>query len=128
MKKLTMMDNNIFTTKLQDVIFSESRACVFIVMDYVDHDLKTVLKSTKNNNFTEKHVLTMIYNCLCAMNFLHSANLMHRDIKPANILVDSQCSIKICDFGNSRTVPRNDHESPDLANQNPRSVCLSPKL
>lgn len=28
---------------------------------------------------------------------------MHRDIKPANILVNEDCSIKICDFGLARS-------------------------
>jgi len=36
---------------------------------------------------------------------MHSANVIHRDIKPANILVDSQCQVKICDFGLSRSQP-----------------------
>jgi serine/threonine protein kinase len=31
---------------------------------------------------------------------------MHRDLKPANILVDSECHIKICDFGQARTIPK----------------------
>lgn len=42
---------------------------------------------------------------LLAMNFIHSSNIMHRDIKPANILVDVDCSVKICDFGLGRTLP-----------------------
>jgi serine/threonine protein kinase len=29
---------------------------------------------------------------------------MHWDIKPANILIDSNCQIKLCDFGLSRTM------------------------
>ncbi len=43
-----------------------------------------------------------MYNMLCSLHFLHSANLMHRDIKPANILITDNCTIKICDFGLSR--------------------------
>ena len=39
------------------------------------------------------------------MNFLHSANVMHRDLKPQNILLTSQCSVYICDFGLARTKP-----------------------
>jgi len=48
-------------------------------------------------------VTIIMYNLLCAMNFLHTANVMHRDLKPANILIDDECLIKLCDFGMSRT-------------------------
>ena len=47
----------------------------------------------------------LIYNTLCAVKFMHSANIIHRDLKPANILVDSDCNVKICDFGLARTLP-----------------------
>ena len=48
----------------------------------------------------------ILYNILHALNFIHSANVMHRDLKPANILVDSNCMVKICDFGLARCAPR----------------------
>jgi serine/threonine protein kinase len=39
---------------------------------------------------------------LRALKYMHSANVMHRDLKPANILVNSNCDLKICDFGLAR--------------------------
>jgi len=41
---------------------------------------------------------------LCAVKYLHSANVLHRDLKPANILVNEDCSVKICDFGLARSI------------------------
>lgn len=35
---------------------------------------------------------------------MHSAKIIHRDIKPANILINEDCSVKICDFGLSRSL------------------------
>ncbi|MFN9902625.1 MAG: protein kinase domain-containing protein [bacterium] len=49
--------------------------------------------------------MQILYNMLCGLNFIHSANIIHRDIKPANILVDAQCNIKFCDFGLARCNP-----------------------
>ena len=46
----------------------------------------------------------MIYNLFCAVKYLHSANVLHRDLKPANILVNEDCSVKICDFGLARSI------------------------
>ena len=30
---------------------------------------------------------------------MHSANVLHRDLKPSNLLINSNCDLKICDFG-----------------------------
>ena len=60
-------------------------------------------KSFEDLKFSKQHLIVILYNALCALNFLHTANVMHRDIKPSNMLIDSECVVKICDFGLART-------------------------
>lgn len=77
---------------------------LFIVMEHFGRDLKTILSSTEEHTSSE-HLTIILYNTLCALKYLHSANIIHRDIKTSNILVDEDCNVKICDFGLSRTLP-----------------------
>jgi serine/threonine protein kinase len=105
------MKNNIFVTRILDVIVvskvpnrCEKMEAIFMVMEYVANDIKQMIKNVNAAQFEEMHVKIILYNLLCAMNYFHSANLMHRDIKPANLLIDDTCQVKLCDFGQSRTV------------------------
>lgn len=75
-------------------------------MEYIESDLKKILNSVHRGTVLEEdHIVTMMYNSLCALNFIHSANLMHRDLKPGNLLVDSNCCVRLCDFGLARSEP-----------------------
>jgi serine/threonine protein kinase len=105
LRKLSQIENNIYTTKLHDIIIAgdpETFESIFLVMEHVEQDLANLLKS-KNILFKEEDALHILYNILCGINFLHSANIMHRDLKPGNILINNQCQIKICDFGMARS-------------------------
>lgn len=54
------------------------------------------------------------YQILQAISYLHKSKLIHRDVKPSNILIDTNCDIKICDFGLCRIK----QENPNEADQN----------
>ena len=41
---------------------------------------------------------------------MHSGQLIHRDLKPSNILINSNCLIKLADFGLARTVSHNEDD------------------
>ncbi|GET91891.1 mitogen activated protein kinase, putative [Leishmania tarentolae] len=69
----------------------------YIVMDIMETDLKQVLRS--GQELTEAHIQFFIYQALRALHIIHSAGVIHRDITPANILVNTNCDLKICDFG-----------------------------
>lgn len=51
-----------------------------------------------------KHINTLCYGMLLGLKYIHSAGVLHRDLKPANVLINEDCSVKICDFGLARSV------------------------
>lgn len=40
---------------------------------------------------------------LCAIKYLHESNVLHRDLKPANVLLNEDCTVKLCDYGLARS-------------------------
>ena len=72
------------------------------MLEYIESDFKKMMSSDPPTHLEDKHIVTLLYNSLCALHFIHSANVIHRDLKPANMLMDSQCRVKICDFGMAR--------------------------
>jgi serine/threonine protein kinase len=89
------MDDNYYTTKLYDVVVPEHAfddvmklRQVFFVMEYISHDLTSLLKSpSRDDEKEEKHLILILFKCLRALEFIHENKVMHRDLKPANILI-----------------------------------------
>ena len=79
---------------------------VLLVLEKSPYDLRQMLKS--HTNLDEEHIVIILYNILCSLNYIHAAGVIHRDIKPSNILIDMDSQIKICDFGISRCTARTD--------------------
>lgn len=75
---------------------------LYLVFEYVDTDLYKLIMSPQY--LTTEHIQTFLYQMLTGLKFIHSASVIHRDMKPANILLNEDCSLKICDFGLARIV------------------------
>lgn len=81
----------------------ESQKYILIILEYVCGGdlLSFVRKRTKLNETTAKFIFRQIME---ALQYIHSQGVIHRDIKLDNILIDLNNTIKICDFGVSRSV------------------------
>lgn len=54
---------------------------------------------------------------VCALNFIHKANVVHRDIKPGNILINNNLQVFLCDFGLARTLPKIEGNKKDYSRE-----------
>ena len=75
---------------------------IYLVLQLAESDLKKVIKSAIY--LEQKHISTVVYNLLCGLQYIHSANIIHRDLKPANILINEDCTVLLADFGLSRSM------------------------
>ena len=77
-------------------------ADVYLVMEKMDSDLQKIIASKQE--LSDEHYQFILYQVLRALYFLHSANIIHRDFKPSNVLINEDCTVKLCDFGMSRGI------------------------
>ncbi|KAF1972754.1 kinase-like protein [Bimuria novae-zelandiae CBS 107.79] len=70
------------------------------LVELMECDLAAIIRS--GQPLTDAHFQSFIYQILCGLKYIHSANVLHRDLKPGNLLVNADCELKICDFGLAR--------------------------
>lgn len=80
---------------------------IYVVTQLMQSDLHKIIVSPQP--LSSDHVKVFLYQILRGLKYLHMAGILHRDIKPGNLLVNSNCILKICDFGLARV------EEPDTS-------------
>jgi len=73
---------------------------IWPLSELMECDLAAIIRS--GQPLTDAHFQSFIYQILCGLKYIHSANVLHRDLKPGNLLVNADCELKICDFGLAR--------------------------
>ncbi|KAI3685060.1 hypothetical protein L6452_34293 [Arctium lappa] len=84
--------------KLDGIITSRLSCSIYLVFEYMEHDISGLL-SCPDINFTESQIKCYMKQLLSGLEHCHSRGVMHRDIKGANLLVNNEGIMKIGDFG-----------------------------
>lgn len=90
------------TVMLKCVAVGRDLTSVFLVMEYCEHDLATLMDNMPAP-LPESAVKCLMLQLLRGVEYLHSHYLVHRDIKLSNILLTDKGILKIADFGLARS-------------------------
>jgi len=81
-----------------------------IVTELLHTDLERLLRS--DTPLTLRARVKMVSDAALGMNWLHGiSGIIHRDLKPANLLVDSNFTVKLTDFGFAQLRPEREDET-----------------
>jgi cell division cycle 2-like protein len=92
---------------LKEVLSGDTPEECVLVMEFVEHDLKT-LQESMHDPFVASEVKTLLRQLVSGVSFLHDNFIMHRDLKTSNILLDNRGRLKLADFGMARYIPPRD--------------------
>lgn len=87
---------------LRDILTCDSELNVYIVYDYSEYDLNTIIYYGPRLNFQQAK--SYLKQMITGLLVLHSNNFFHRDIKPSNFLISTNNIIKLIDFGLARKI------------------------
>ncbi|NXM50111.1 PAK3 kinase, partial [Gymnorhina tibicen] len=83
---------------------------LWLVMEYMDEG--TLQDMARQTRLAEEEMAAVSCECLQALDFLHSRQVIHRDLKSSGILLGMDGSVKLADFGFcSQLTPEQDQQS-----------------
>jgi mitogen-activated protein kinase 15 len=87
--------------RLTNVLKAENDRDIYLVFEYMETDLHAVIRA---NILEPVHKQFIVYQCLKALKYCHTGDLVHRDLKPSNLLLNEECLCKVADFGLARSL------------------------
>ena len=98
--------------ELCNLLKADNDRDIYLIFEYMETDLHAVIRA----NILERiHKQYIMYQTFKALLYMHSADLVHRDMKPSNLLLDSECLMKIADFGLARSITQLEAGAADSA-------------
>jgi len=97
---------------LLNVMKADNDRDIYLVFEHMETDLHAAIRA---NILGDVHKQYIMWQSLKALKFMHSANLLHRDMKPSNLLLNSDCLVKVADFGLARSFPPQASQQHELA-------------
>lgn len=87
--------------RLLNVLKADNDKDIYLVFEYMEINLHAVIRAKILEEVHKKYIL---YQVVKALKYMHTGDLLHRDMKPSNVLLNSDCHVKLCDFGLARSV------------------------
>ncbi|GAC99532.1 hypothetical protein PHSY_007134 [Pseudozyma hubeiensis SY62] len=90
---------------LHEVCIGNTIDQIFLVLEFMEHDLKTLLTSmhrSAGTGFAPSEIKTLMFQLCEAVAGLHDGWVVHRDLKSSNLLMDNRGRLKVGDFGLAR--------------------------
>ncbi|EAY11440.1 CMGC family protein kinase [Trichomonas vaginalis G3] len=103
---LRQLQNHPDIVSLLAVHRAENDLDIYLVFECLETDVNAVIRA---KILLDVHHRYIFWQLLCALKYIHSAGIIHRDLKPSNLLINSDASIKLCDFGLARSIDTDDN-------------------
>jgi serine/threonine protein kinase len=79
-----------------------------MVIEYLHGE--TLMASSPRTPFNEQQVIIWASQLLDALSYIHAADIVHRDINPKNIMLCSDGTVKLIDFGTAKKLNHADKD------------------
>uniref|UniRef100_A0A061R3Y5 Cell division cycle 2-like n=1 Tax=Tetraselmis sp. GSL018 TaxID=582737 RepID=A0A061R3Y5_9CHLO len=98
---------------VSEVVVGKKTDEVYMVMEYMEHDLKHVMDSKMKQPFSVSETKQLMQQLLAGTAYLHENWILHRDLKTSNLLYNNRGQLKVCDFGLARQFAKDPDDDSD---------------